>query len=162
MLALGIHDGHTATACLMEDGAVVACVSEERIVRDKERSGFPAEAVKECLRLAGREAGDVAHVGICSLLPQIGAAGWKKPGLHKRGFGMAVKVLPDRLLQSPGNVRRVQALSSRLFKGRKRALLAHFGSARAVARAGLSDLKAVDGISATLAETIHAFFQQAG
>ncbi len=45
---------------------------------------------------------------------------------------------------------------------RKRALLAHFGSARAVARAGLSDLKAVDGISETLAETIHAFFQQSG
>lgn len=42
--------------------------------------------------------------------------------------------------------------------GRKRALLAHFGSAKAVARAGLSDLKAVDGISAALAETIYGFF----
>ncbi len=40
--------------------------------------------------------------------------------------------------------------------GRKRALLAHFGSAKAVARAGLDDLKAVEGISARLAETIHA------
>ncbi len=43
--------------------------------------------------------------------------------------------------------------------GRKRALLAHFGSAKAVARAGLDDLKAVRGISARLAETIHAHFQ---
>ncbi len=42
--------------------------------------------------------------------------------------------------------------------GRKRALLAHFGSAKAVARAGLEDLKAVHGISARLAETIHAHF----
>ena len=42
--------------------------------------------------------------------------------------------------------------------GRKRALLAHFGSAKAVSRAGLSDLKAVDGISANMAETIYAFF----
>ena len=42
--------------------------------------------------------------------------------------------------------------------GRKRKLLEHFGSAKAVARAGLSDLKAVDGISASMAETIHAFF----
>ena len=41
---------------------------------------------------------------------------------------------------------------------RKRALLQHFGSAKAVSRAGLSDLKAVDGISASMAETIHAFF----
>ncbi len=41
---------------------------------------------------------------------------------------------------------------------RKRALLTHFGSAKAVSRAGLADLKAVDGISDALAETIYAFF----
>ncbi|WP_136685166.1 excinuclease ABC subunit UvrC [Falsirhodobacter xinxiangensis] len=41
---------------------------------------------------------------------------------------------------------------------RKRALLAHFGSAKAVARAGLSDLSAVDGISAAMAQNIHDFF----
>ncbi len=42
--------------------------------------------------------------------------------------------------------------------GRKRALLAHFGSAKAVARANLADLKAVDGISDAMAETIYGFF----
>ncbi len=41
---------------------------------------------------------------------------------------------------------------------RKRALLAHFGSAKAVARAGLADLKAAPGISEALAQTIHDFF----
>ena len=41
---------------------------------------------------------------------------------------------------------------------RKRALLAHFGSAKAVTRAGLSDLTAVDGISQAMAETIYNFF----
>ena len=41
---------------------------------------------------------------------------------------------------------------------RKRALLSHFGSAKAVSRAGLSDLKAVEGISVAMAETIYAFF----
>ncbi len=41
---------------------------------------------------------------------------------------------------------------------RKRALLAHFGSAKAVSRAGLADLKAVDGVSERLAETVYAFF----
>ncbi len=41
---------------------------------------------------------------------------------------------------------------------RKRALLAHFGSAKAVSRAGLADLKAAPGISDALAETIHGFF----
>ena len=45
---------------------------------------------------------------------------------------------------------------------RKRALLAHFGSAKAVGRAGLSDLKAVEGISGTLAQTIYDFFHDKG
>jgi excinuclease ABC subunit C len=41
---------------------------------------------------------------------------------------------------------------------RKRALLAHFGSAKAVSRANLADLKAVDGISETMAQGIYDFF----
>ncbi|MEY8829828.1 excinuclease ABC subunit UvrC [Sedimentitalea sp. XS_ASV28] len=45
---------------------------------------------------------------------------------------------------------------------RKRALLAHFGSAKAVSRANLNDLKAVDGISGHLAETIYDFFHDKG
>ena len=45
---------------------------------------------------------------------------------------------------------------------RKRALLAHFGSAKAVARANLTDLKAVDGVSDALAETIYDFFHERG
>ncbi|UWS80189.1 excinuclease ABC subunit UvrC [Phaeobacter sp. G2] len=46
--------------------------------------------------------------------------------------------------------------------GRKRALLRHFGSAKAVSRADLLDLKAVDGISSALAETIYDFFHEKG
>ncbi|WP_339770061.1 excinuclease ABC subunit UvrC [uncultured Pseudosulfitobacter sp.] len=42
---------------------------------------------------------------------------------------------------------------------RKRALLAHFGSAKAVGRANLADLKAVDGVSAALAQKIYDYFQ---
>ncbi|KAA9005302.1 excinuclease ABC subunit UvrC [Histidinibacterium aquaticum] len=45
---------------------------------------------------------------------------------------------------------------------RKRALLAHFGSAKAVGRANLADLKAVDGISEGLAEKIYAHFHEGG
>jgi len=45
---------------------------------------------------------------------------------------------------------------------RKRALLAHFGSAKAVSRAGLTDLRSVDGISNTLAQTIHDHFHTRG
>jgi excinuclease ABC subunit C len=45
---------------------------------------------------------------------------------------------------------------------RKRALLSHFGSAKAVSRAGLEDLKAVDGISETTAQTVYDFFHAKG
>ena len=43
---------------------------------------------------------------------------------------------------------------------RKKALLAHFGSARAVARAGARDLQAVDGVSEALAQTIYDWFHE--
>ena len=45
---------------------------------------------------------------------------------------------------------------------RKRALLKHFGSAKAVSRAGVEDLKAVPGINAEMAERIYAFFHDGG
>ncbi len=41
---------------------------------------------------------------------------------------------------------------------RKRALLSHFGSAKAVSKANLADLKAVDGVSSAMAEKIYHFF----
>jgi excinuclease ABC subunit C len=41
---------------------------------------------------------------------------------------------------------------------RKRAILAHFGSAKAASRASLKDLKAVDGLSNALAQVIYDFF----
>ena len=44
--------------------------------------------------------------------------------------------------------------------GRKRALLKHFGSAKAVSRAGVDDLKSVDGISAQMAQVIYDFFHE--
>lgn len=45
---------------------------------------------------------------------------------------------------------------------RKKALLLHFGSARAVSRAGLSDLEAVEGINRTVAKIIYDHFHPEG
>ncbi len=41
---------------------------------------------------------------------------------------------------------------------RRRALMNHFGSAKAVSRAGVEDLKAVEGISSEIAQKIYYFF----
>ena len=46
--------------------------------------------------------------------------------------------------------------------GRKRALLQHFGSAKAVSAASLTDLSSVAGVSATLAKKIFDFFHSGG
>jgi excinuclease ABC subunit C len=43
---------------------------------------------------------------------------------------------------------------------RKRALLHHFGTAKAVARAGLADLEKVPGISSTTAKIVYNFFHE--
>jgi len=45
---------------------------------------------------------------------------------------------------------------------RKRALLQHFGSAKAVSRAGVADLETVGGISEQMAKTIYDFFHERG
>ena len=68
---LGITDSHCATAALLVDGRVAACVSEERFTRKKNEGGYPRRAVEYCLEflpegadapdavaLAGREAMD--------------------------------------------------------------------------------------------------------
>ena len=45
---------------------------------------------------------------------------------------------------------------------RKRALLQHFGSAKAVSAASLADLESVGGVSKTLAKKVYDFFHPAG
>ena len=45
---------------------------------------------------------------------------------------------------------------------RKKALLMHFGSAKAISEAGLADLEAVEGISKTVAEKIYSHFHSDG
>lgn len=45
---------------------------------------------------------------------------------------------------------------------RKKSLLMHFGSAKAISKAGLADLEAVEGISKTVAEKIYGHFHSDG
>jgi len=45
---------------------------------------------------------------------------------------------------------------------RKRALLRHFGTAKAVSRASIEDLVAVEGISRQMAQLIHDHFHEQG
>ena len=64
---LGIHDGHNCGATLTRGGAIVASVSEERLVRRKNAIGYPRRAIEEVLRLGRIRAQDVADVVYASL-----------------------------------------------------------------------------------------------
>ncbi len=119
MLTLGIHDGHTATATVLEDGRVTACISEERLNREKEWYGFPVRALQACLALTRKDPRDFDAVGVCSLLPQIGHDGYRNPSPAKRVFGLAASVLPRAWLQREGNVRLAQWAGQRLTAARR-------------------------------------------
>lgn len=114
MVTLGIHDGHTATACMFEDGEVIACISEERLNREKEWAGFPRMAIDKCLEIARKKVTDVDAIGCCSLMPQTGHRDYNNPSLPKKVFGVTAKMLPAAMLQNQGNITRVQSLGKRL------------------------------------------------
>ena len=45
MYILGLNAGHNSTACLLKDGKIVGCVSEERFTRVKNHSGMPLKSI---------------------------------------------------------------------------------------------------------------------
>ena len=65
MYVLGINAYHgDAAAALIKDGRIVAAVEEERFNRVKHCAGFPTQAVRYCLEVAGIGIEEVAHIGI--------------------------------------------------------------------------------------------------
>lgn len=71
MRVLGVHDGHTSTACLLEDGKILGAVSEERMTNTKGKGGFPQRSIAYILKrdnLDGRDIDQIALVGhMCPL-----------------------------------------------------------------------------------------------
>src|SRR5690349_20917668 len=53
---------HDSAACLLADGEIVAAAQEERFTRLKGDAGFPANAVRFCLRQAGIDSDALAAV----------------------------------------------------------------------------------------------------
>jgi carbamoyltransferase len=64
---LGIHDGHNCGATLSRGGAIVASVSEERLVRRKNAIGYPRRAIEEVLRIGRVEPRQLSDVVYASL-----------------------------------------------------------------------------------------------
>ena len=51
MYILGLNIGHNSTACLLNDGVVVGCISEERFTRVKNQTGIPINSIEYLLKL---------------------------------------------------------------------------------------------------------------
>lgn len=79
---IGVSKSHCSTACLLRDGKVVACISEERLNRIKNWGGFPSLIVREVLRLTGLEPGDVDRLVLHGYSPWM--YGWYS---GRRGYG---------------------------------------------------------------------------
>jgi carbamoyltransferase len=65
MNILGINAYHgNASAAVVCDGRLVAAVEEERFNRVKYAAGFPAAAIRYCLKEAGLKLGEIDHVAV--------------------------------------------------------------------------------------------------
>jgi carbamoyltransferase len=65
MNILGINAYHgNASAAIVCDGRLVAAVEEERFNRVKYAAGFPAQAIRYCLKEAGLKLSEIDHVGV--------------------------------------------------------------------------------------------------
>lgn len=66
MIILGIQDSHDASACIVQDGRLLAAISEERFQRIKSVGGFPHRAIAACLKEANLKSEDLDHVAIAT------------------------------------------------------------------------------------------------
>ena len=65
MNILGINAYHgDASACLVQNGQMIAAIEEERFNRIKHWAGFPAESIRFCLKMGGISASDLDHVAV--------------------------------------------------------------------------------------------------
>ncbi|MER3494712.1 MAG: carbamoyltransferase [Mastigocladus sp. ERB_26_2] len=65
MNILGINAYHgDASACLIQNGQLIAVVEEERFTRIKHWAGFPAQSIRYCLQVGGISAADLDHVAV--------------------------------------------------------------------------------------------------
>ena len=81
-----------------------------------------------------------------------------RPGMKKNPRN--VRRWRDRRVNRIG--RQIGCGETAIGPARKRALLRHFGTAKAVSRASVDDLLAVQGISAQTAQTIYDHFHENG
>jgi carbamoyltransferase len=67
MKVLGISDGMTGGAALMEDGQIRYAIHEERLIRAKMATGFPQAAINHVLEATGLKPSEIDAIAIATL-----------------------------------------------------------------------------------------------
>ena len=78
MRILGIADGQTSGAAVVEDGRILAAVNEERIARVKMARGFPRASIAEVLTLSNTNPSEISGVAVAGVNMELREeiAGW--------------------------------------------------------------------------------------
>lgn len=118
MKILGIHDGHTATAALMEDGKILSVISEERLNRKKEWFGFPKESIKKILEIHKIKIKDIDLVVICGKSGSTTYNDFMRKTIHPYliGFNAFKKVFPKSIVKKNWWVNPIISITSKLRK----------------------------------------------
>lgn len=96
---MGINNSHTATACLMEDGKILACISEERLNRIKEFGGLPKESIKKVLKMSNTSPEEVDLVVFPFLVQPLSYENYiNEKGLSMTFLKFVTKIMPHSLL----------------------------------------------------------------
>ena len=105
-IILGINAYHAdSSACILINGKLVSAVEEERINRKKHFSGYPLQAIKECLKIAKLKEEDITDIAFntkpnSNFFPKISFLiknlSFKKENLIKR---IKKKIILDKILK---------------------------------------------------------------
>jgi carbamoyltransferase len=115
MYVLGIHDGHNASAALLQDGRIIAGVQEERPRGVKNALGMPRAAIQDVLSQAGLTPADIDWVALSGLhsgeyldidptvKPAEQILQWHQAAYHETSFNfkrMVRHLIPESLYET--------------------------------------------------------------
>jgi carbamoyltransferase len=130
MKILGITDGMTGSAALIEDGKIRCAIHEERLIRKKMAMGFPSHAISEVLAMTNTPADEIDFVAIATLTEHfrkeaIAWDGWFKEdrGMVKEALLKLASVVPSVVGAKPIYRRFYYELKSLLGRRRRKALV---------------------------------------
>ncbi len=105
ILALNTYHGDSS-ACIVDDGRLIAAAEEERFRRIKHWAGFPSEAIKYCLNEADLKIEDIDYIAI-NRNPKVHLL--KKAKLAVKG--LSFNTIKDRLMNA-SKIQNIKAVLS--------------------------------------------------